>query len=203
MNEYRLCLRTGCWGEYLYLKSKKVRCVWRKLHNEELHNLCSLRKIMRAIEYRMRWVEYAARMCKVKSKVVPVLFFKLNTRPWRRIGEWMYNYTHSLTWWTWVVSFTPRPLYPREKAPGTHWIWGWVGPRAVLKAVVKRKNPSLRQKSNPRTPIVQSLAQRCTDWAITALARMLKMINIQKRSIWESEGKKPLGRPFVDGSTTG
>jgi hypothetical protein len=28
-----------------------------------------------------------------------------------------------------VVSFTPLPLYPREKAPGTHFIGGWVDPR--------------------------------------------------------------------------
>jgi hypothetical protein len=30
-----------------------------------------------------------------------------------------------------------------------------VGPRAVLDTVVKRKIPSPRRKSNPRTPIVQ------------------------------------------------
>jgi hypothetical protein len=34
-----------------------------------------------------------------------------------------------------------------------------VGPRAVLDAVVKRKIPSPRRKSNPRTPIVQPVAQ--------------------------------------------
>jgi len=28
---------------------------------------------------------------------------------------------------------------PREKATGTHWTGGWVGPRASLEAVVKRK----------------------------------------------------------------
>jgi hypothetical protein len=44
-----------------------------------------------------------------------------------------------------------------------------MGPRAVLDAVVKRKIPSLRRESNPRTPIVQPIAQRYTDWAITAL----------------------------------
>jgi hypothetical protein len=27
----------------------------------------------------------------------------------------------------WVVRFTPRPLYPRRKNPGAHWIGGWVG----------------------------------------------------------------------------
>ena len=30
----------------------------------------------------------------------------------------------------WVVSITPRPLYPRER-PGTHCIGGWVGSRTV------------------------------------------------------------------------
>jgi hypothetical protein len=36
----------------------------------------------------------------------------------------------------------------------TYWIGGWVGPRAILDAVVKRKIPSPRRKSNPRTPIM-------------------------------------------------
>jgi hypothetical protein len=34
-----------------------------------------------------------------------------------------------------------------------------VGPRAVLDAVVKRKIASPRRKSNPRTPIIQPVAQ--------------------------------------------
>jgi translation elongation factor EF-G len=37
-----------------------------------------------------------------------------------------------------------------------------VGPRAVLEAVVKRKIPSPRRKSNPKTPIIQPVAQRYT-----------------------------------------
>jgi hypothetical protein len=36
---------------------------------------------------------------------------------------------------------------------------GWA-PRAVLDAVVRRKIPSPRRKSNPKTPIVQPVAQR-------------------------------------------
>jgi hypothetical protein len=59
-----------------------------------------------------------------------------------------------------VVSFTPQPLYPQGKCP---WIGGWVGPRAVLDAVVKRKISSPLRKSNPRTPIVQPIALRYTD----------------------------------------
>ena len=33
--------------------------------------------------------------------------------------------------WGWLVSTTPRPLYPRER-PGTCCTGGWVGPRAGL-----------------------------------------------------------------------
>jgi hypothetical protein len=57
----------------------------------------------------------------------------------------------------------PGLFTPKERAPSTHWIVSWVGPRAVLEAVVKRKTPSHRRESNPRTPIVQPIAQRYTD----------------------------------------
>jgi len=39
----------------------------------------------------------------------------------------------------------------REIAPRAYWIEGWVGPRAGPDAVVKRKIPSPRQDSNPRS----------------------------------------------------
>jgi hypothetical protein len=39
----------------------------------------------------------------------------------------------------WVVSFTSRPLYLWERAPGTHWLGGWVGPRVSLDNVKKGK----------------------------------------------------------------
>jgi hypothetical protein len=72
------------------------------------------------------------------------------------------------TWWRWSAS-RPGRFTARERAPGTHWIGDWVGPRAVLDAVVKREIPSPRRESIPRTPIVQPVAQRYTDWAMTAL----------------------------------
>jgi hypothetical protein len=65
----------------------------------------------------------------------------------------------------------PVAFTTRERAPGTHWIGGWVGPKTVLDAVVKRKIPSPRRESNPRTPIVQPVAQCYTDWAITAFSQ--------------------------------
>jgi hypothetical protein len=42
-----------------------------------------------------------------------------------------------------MVSFTHRPLYPARKVPGTHWIGGWVDPRAGLDDVEKKKFLSL------------------------------------------------------------
>jgi hypothetical protein len=57
------------------------------------------------------------------------------------------------TRWKLVVSFTLRSLCPRERVPATHWIGGWVGPRASLDAVVKRKIPSLYRESEPRSSI--------------------------------------------------
>jgi hypothetical protein len=90
-----------------------------------------------------------------------VPFFKLSTIPWRRIGEWRYNTTHSLTLaldgGEWSAS-CPSCFTFRERAPGTHWMGGWVGTRAALDVVVKRKILSPCQESNPRTLIVQPVA---------------------------------------------
>jgi hypothetical protein len=62
------------------------------------------------------------------------------------LGEWMYSSTHYLTsaldGGEWSAS-RPGRFTPRERAPGTHWIGDWVGPRASLDALVKRKIPSL------------------------------------------------------------
>jgi len=44
-----------------------------------------------------------------------------------------------------------------------------VDSRAVLDAVVKRKIPSPRRESKPRTSIVQPVAQHCSDWDIAVL----------------------------------
>jgi hypothetical protein len=38
-----------------------------------------------------------------------------------------------------VVDFTPPPLYPRRKIPGTQWIGDRVGPRIGLEDVERRK----------------------------------------------------------------
>jgi len=46
----------------------------------------------------------------------------------------------------------------QDFAPATHWTGGWVVPRAVLDAVVKRIILSHHQESNSRNPIVYPTA---------------------------------------------
>jgi len=57
----------------------------------------------------------------------------------------------------------PAALPPGEEPPGTQLIEGWVGPRAILDAVVKRKIPSSRRKSDTGTPRKINLRTVSTD----------------------------------------
>jgi hypothetical protein len=72
-------------------------------------------------------------------------FFNWAPRHEGVLGEWRYSFTHSLILaldgGEWSAS-CPGCFTPRERAPGTHWIGDWVGPRAILDTVVKRKIPS-------------------------------------------------------------
>jgi hypothetical protein len=47
----------------------------------------------------------------------------------------------------------PATLYPRGKDPGTHWIGGWVGLRAVLDAEARGKILCLYRGSIPGRPV--------------------------------------------------
>jgi hypothetical protein len=115
---------------------------------------------------------------------------------WRRsvewdlpvLGEWRYSSTRALTsaqdGSEWSASH-PSRFSPKERSPGTHWIGGWVGPRAVLDAVVKRKIPSPRREAKPRTPVVQPVVQRYTDWDITALTSVtIKGEKLELLTVW-------------------
>jgi hypothetical protein len=118
------------------------------------------------------------------------------------LGEWRYSSTHSLTsaldGGEWSAS-CPGHFTPRERAPDTHWIGGWVGPRAVLNAVVKRKIPSPRRESNSRTPIVHLVAQRYTDWTIAALASVSTDANYE--ITWTCVGPKRSYHVWTDRTT--
>jgi hypothetical protein len=87
------------------------------------------------------------------------------------------NLTSALDGGEWSAS-RPGRFTPRERAPGTHWIGGWLGPRAGLDTVVNRKIPSPRRESNPRTPIVQHVAQRYTDWRDVEVPNFISQIGV-------------------------
>jgi len=53
---------------------------------------------------------------------------------------------------------------PDTSTPGTHWIGGWVGPRAGLNAVVKIKIQNPSRESNPRLSSPYSSAMGLTKY---------------------------------------
>jgi hypothetical protein len=113
------------WAVFCFLESKEHSCV-RKMVNSE-------------------W----------KVKLSLCFFYNITPRHEGVLGEWRYSSTHSLIsaldGGEWSAS-RPSRFTPRERAPGTHWIGGWVGPRAVLDAVLKRKKSSVPARN--RTPVI-------------------------------------------------
>jgi hypothetical protein len=89
--------------------------------------------------------------------------------PYRRMQEWRYSSTildFGTRWGKWWAS-PPGGFTSGESAPGTHWIVGWVGLTSGLDAVSEGKCPAL----GIRTPAVQPVARRYTDWANPAHLR--------------------------------
>jgi len=70
----------------------------------------------------------------------------------------MHSMTLVLEGGEWSASL-PSHFTLRERASGTHWIGDWVGPKTSLDMVVKRIIPSPCWELNPRTLIVQPVAQ--------------------------------------------
>jgi hypothetical protein len=57
-----------------------------------------------------------------------------------------------------VIIFTPRPLYPGERALGSHFLRDRTGPIVDLEAMEKRIISCLCRESNLDSPTVQSVA---------------------------------------------
>jgi hypothetical protein len=76
--------------------------------------------------------------------------------------EWRYSAT--------ILDLGTRRFTPWEKAPGTQWIGGWVGPRAGLDAVEKRKISCPCWESNPGRPSRGPLLYRlCIETDLAAI----------------------------------
>jgi hypothetical protein len=100
--------------------------------------------------------EVTSYFCMVKVKL-SLCFF--NRTPYNEgiLREWRYSSMHYLTsaldGGEWSAS-RPGRFTPRERAPGVHWIGGWVDPRAVLKRWWREKFPGPAGKwtLNPDCP---------------------------------------------------
>jgi hypothetical protein len=104
-------------------------------------------------------------MKKSKGKVVPVKHYAMKT--FGLVDAYTHVFLTSALVGEWSVS-RPGRFTPGERAPGTHWIGGWVGPRANLDYMEKWKYmPSPDSNSDPL--VVQPVASRYTDSAIPAL----------------------------------
>jgi hypothetical protein len=77
----------------------------------------------------------------------------------------MHSLTLALDGGEWSAS-RPGRFRPTERAPDTHWIGGWVGPRAGLDTVSRERFPA---PSGNLTPIIQPVDIRYTDGAVPAL----------------------------------
>jgi hypothetical protein len=87
-------------------------------------------------------VSFAAiALCVASQRVFIVVYFVIVSVR-KLLHTPSYSCTHSLTsaldGGEWSASH-PGRLTPRERAPGIHWIGGWVGPSAVLDAVILKR----------------------------------------------------------------
>jgi hypothetical protein len=128
---------------------------------------------------------------------------KLSTAAWRRMWEWKYSSTilDFGTRWSWVVSFTTRPFYPRRKTSPAVLVGkkGWWATTPVWTLWSRHK--SLVPAGN-RTPVVQLVA---IDWAIPCLLThgaepFLRSHSRTSQHFMELEGSIPCSQEPSTGS---
>jgi len=64
------------------------------------------------------------------------------------VKVYFYSFFNLDTRWGCVVKATLLPLYPRKR-PGTHFLGGWVGPRAGLDGSRKSRPTGIRSPDRP------------------------------------------------------
>jgi hypothetical protein len=138
-----LC-KVKCCNTLDSFRSEELR---RELHTFSLNE--------KNIDYRWKWMEHAVNVW---------LWYGKNALHYRPRGRTKYETCKESMDWSveqeQAILLTVLPTIwsrftSRERAPGTHCTGGWVDPRVVLDAVVKRKILSPRRESNPSTLIVR------------------------------------------------
>jgi len=136
-----------------YRRMEFISLPWKRSNGSVPASLCQQRKCI-------RWYVTPStplKLSNLKDTSFSVKFslcFNWAPRHEGVLGEWRYSSTHSLTsvldGGEWSAS-RPGRFIPKERVPGTHCIGGWVGPRAGLDAVVRRKISSPCRELNPRS----------------------------------------------------
>jgi len=127
--------------------------------------------------FNLTYLNYKAKPVLLDSKLPDIAevkqysWFYVNTMTWSHaIQAYAEVKVHVHTFLTkvwdggewWLDS--PYGLFARvEKDPSTHWALGWVGPKASLDALEKRKNSCLCRELNDGYLVIQPGV--CTDWA--------------------------------------
>jgi hypothetical protein len=117
---------------------------------------------------------------------VPVLFLtehQATKTKWRTGAQLHIFLTVALDEGEWSAS-RPGRFSPKERAPSTHWIGSWVGPRASLDAVVKKKILSCCEDSNP--PIFQLIAQ-CYTTELSQLHNLMFRMGVSCYKAYDDE----------------
>jgi hypothetical protein len=124
---------------------------------------------------------------------------KLSTTPWGSGFIDPHFFDLSTSWRT-VVSFTPQPLYFLERALGTHWIGGWVDPRAGWSGWHEENKILDLTRTWILAPcLFQSVASHYTDYRIsTPFNKAVKPKSLSDcLSVWKSgvyKGKAEVGK---------
>jgi hypothetical protein len=113
--------------------------LWFTVFSRRCNSFLKLRMSSGHLMYTNRWICPHIRLKEYREcGSIALLFLNLGNR------------------WRGVISLMTQPLYPGERAPGTHSIGGWVGPRTGLDVW---GNKSLYRLWGFEPRIIQSVAQ--------------------------------------------
>jgi hypothetical protein len=103
--------------------------------------------------------------------------------------------TSALDGGEWSAS-RPGSFTPRERAPGTHWIGGWVGPEVGLDTVVKRKFPVPARTRAPDIPARSTVPElyHCAIPAQMMMMMMMICILVNELDCWLGSGQRSMER---------
>jgi hypothetical protein len=138
----------------------------------------------------MEWLERAHRLKdKVKVKLSLYLTTTLRHEDVWGSGRIDPHFLDLGTGWSWVVRFTPLPLYLRGKSPWYPFDWRLGGPQSRSGRLTEERVLHLMRTRNSDPSVVQPVASRHTDWALpariyTRIQLKSKRFKSSAKSLW-------------------